>query len=220
MSLEFCVALMLILLGALNLRRDSFARSKVATADSGHDSVHQHTHLHGDYVHSHPHGHEPATHGHRRRRRSASEAGSLVWQLEVLPSRCARSIIGTVHGLAGSAAVALLVLPIIHDPIWAMAYLADLRRRRHRRHDADHGRDRSAGFLFDAISVPAPSPWHGGRRAQSRSSGCFLVYQIGFVDGLFSDSRDQGSRPRARMIAGLVRTPAGITDCVPVETSA
>ena len=32
-------------------------------------------------------------------------------------------VIGIVHGLAGSAAIALLVLPIIRDPIWAMAYL-------------------------------------------------------------------------------------------------
>ena len=32
--------------------------------------------------------------------------------------------IGIVHGLAGSAAVALLVLSTIHDPYWASAYLA------------------------------------------------------------------------------------------------
>jgi high-affinity nickel-transport protein len=32
-------------------------------------------------------------------------------------------VIGIVHGLAGSAAVALLVLATIHEPRWAMAYL-------------------------------------------------------------------------------------------------
>ena len=32
-------------------------------------------------------------------------------------------VIGLVHGLAGSAAVALLVLSTIHDPLWATAYL-------------------------------------------------------------------------------------------------
>jgi high-affinity nickel-transport protein len=32
-------------------------------------------------------------------------------------------IVGIVHGLAGSAAVALLVLTAIHDPHWAVAYL-------------------------------------------------------------------------------------------------
>jgi high-affinity nickel-transport protein len=33
-------------------------------------------------------------------------------------------VIGTVHGLAGSAAVTLLVLASIRDPRWAVAYLA------------------------------------------------------------------------------------------------
>jgi hypothetical protein len=32
-------------------------------------------------------------------------------------------IIGIVHGLSGSAAVALLVVPIIRDPRWSVAYL-------------------------------------------------------------------------------------------------
>ncbi len=31
--------------------------------------------------------------------------------------------VGLVHGLAGSAAVALLVLSTIHSPLWAIAYL-------------------------------------------------------------------------------------------------
>lgn len=32
-------------------------------------------------------------------------------------------MIGIVHGMAGSAAVALLVLATIRDPLWAVAYL-------------------------------------------------------------------------------------------------
>ena len=32
-------------------------------------------------------------------------------------------VIGIVHGLAGSAAVALLVLATIHNPVWAIGYL-------------------------------------------------------------------------------------------------
>ncbi len=32
-------------------------------------------------------------------------------------------VIGIVHGLAGSAAVALLVLSTIHSPVWATVYL-------------------------------------------------------------------------------------------------
>ena len=38
--------------------------------------------------------------------------------------QCLRPLaIGLVHGLAGSAAVALLVLSTIHNPVWATAYL-------------------------------------------------------------------------------------------------
>jgi hypothetical protein len=32
-------------------------------------------------------------------------------------------VVGVVHGLAGSAAVALLVLPMIREPAWAILYL-------------------------------------------------------------------------------------------------
>lgn len=48
MSLEFCVALMLILLGWLNLR--PFKRSVAGVASIDH-SVHEHVHQHGDYIH-------------------------------------------------------------------------------------------------------------------------------------------------------------------------
>src|SRR4029077_7715182 len=61
MSLEFCVALMLILLGTLNLRAAFRAVEKTGL---DHEGVHHHIHRHGDYVHSHLHGHDIATHGH------------------------------------------------------------------------------------------------------------------------------------------------------------
>src|SRR5205814_3722906 len=32
-------------------------------------------------------------------------------------------MVGVVHGLAGSAAAALLIVPLIPDPIWALLYL-------------------------------------------------------------------------------------------------
>lgn len=79
MSLEFCVALMLILLGLLNL--GSFRRSLNEVQLSEH---------------SHPHG----------------------FYLRLRPV-----FVGVVHGLAGSAAVALLVLPLIREPGWATFYL-------------------------------------------------------------------------------------------------
>ncbi len=183
MSLEFCVALMLILLGALNLRATFRAVENVSAGDD-HDSIHQHTHRHGDYVHSHPHGHESATHGHAEEsvppaRLDGWFGGSRFYQA-LRPI-----LIGTMHGLAGSAAVALLVLPIIRDPVWAMAYLFIF------------GLGVIAGMMLITAAIAVPVSYstrfqflhrHLGTAAGvlSLGFGLFLVYQIGFVDGLLT----------------------------------
>jgi hypothetical protein len=76
MSLEFCVAVMLILLGLFNL--GSFWRRLNQPND--------HSHIHGFF-------------------------------------KLRPTIVGVVHGLAGSAAVALLVVPMTRNPYWATFYL-------------------------------------------------------------------------------------------------
>ena len=177
MGLEFCVALMLILLGWLNLR--AFRRS-IGSVTSNE----QHVHQHGDYVHRHPHGHDPEKHGH-----SESEVPTAR-----LDRRFGRShfyrivrpiIVGVVHGLAGSAAVALLVLPVIRDPIWALLYLLIF------------GVGTIAGMMLITAAIAAPITYSANRfRLFNRYVGAaagmlslifglFLFYQIGFVDGLF-----------------------------------
>jgi ABC-type nickel/cobalt efflux system permease component RcnA len=181
MSLEFCVALMLILLGALNLRATLRAVENVS-ADHDHDSVHQHTHRHGDYVHSHLHGHEPTTHGHTEEAVPAAKLdrwfGRFGFYRALRPL-----VIGIVHGLAGSAAVALLVLPIIHEPIWALAYLLIF----------SVGTIAGMMLITAAIAVPVSYSTrfqflhrHLATAAGvlSLGFGLFLVYQIGFVEGL------------------------------------
>lgn len=180
MSLEFCVALMLILLGTLNLRA---AFRAVAETDD-HEGVHHHTHRHGDYVHSHSHGHEITTHGHAEE--AVPPAKLDRWFGDSRFYQALRPlVIGTVHGLAGSAAVALLVLPIIHDPIWAMAYLLIF------------GVGTIAGMMLITAAIAVPISYstrfqflhrHLGTAAGvlSLGFGLFLVYQIGFVDGLFT----------------------------------
>ena len=181
MSLEFCVALMLILLGALNLNA-TFRAVESVSASSEHDRVHQHPHLHGDYVHSHAHGHEGATHGHLEDAVPPARLdrwfGSSRFYQALRPL-----IIGIVHGLAGSAAVALLVLPIIHDPVWAMAYLLIF------------GLGVIAGMMLITAAIAVPVSYstrfqflhrHLGTAAGALSLGfgVFLAYQIGFVEGL------------------------------------
>ncbi|HEY2680640.1 MAG TPA: hypothetical protein VGI59_04900 [Candidatus Udaeobacter sp.] len=181
LSLEFCVALMLIVLGALNLRvalRGVGARSAFAEQDH-----HEHPHRHGDYIHSHPHGHPPETHGHSEKsvppaRLDRQFGGSKTYRA-LRPT-----IIGVVHGLAGSAAIALLVLPIIRDPLWAVMYLSIF------------GAGTIAGMILITTAIAVPFSYserfqfvhrHLGAAAGvvSFSFGLFLVYQIGFVNKLF-----------------------------------
>jgi high-affinity nickel-transport protein len=93
------------------------------------------------------------------------------------------TIIGVVHGLAGSAAIALLVLPIIRNALWAFMYLSVF------------GAGTIAGMMLITTAIAVPFGYsarfeflhrHLGTAAgvMSFSFGLFLVYQIGFVDGL------------------------------------
>ena len=179
LSLEFCVALMLILLGALNLR--ATIRSVENVSERGHH--HEHAHLHGDYVHTHEHGHDRATHGHDENTVPPAKLDRRFGRSKFYQA-LRPIIIGTVHGLAGSAAVALLVLPIIHDPLWAIAYLLVF------------GVGTIAGMMLITAAIAVPVSYsirfqflhrHLGTAAGvlSLGFGLFLVYQLGFVEGLF-----------------------------------
>jgi high-affinity nickel-transport protein len=180
LSFEFCVALMLILLGALNVR-PLFRLIRRPTPET--ESFHEHQHRHGDYVHSHAHGHGPGEHGHSDdavppARLDRQFGGSRIYQA-LRPT-----IIGVVHGLAGSAAIALLVLPIVPNPLWAMMYLSIF------------AVGTIAGMMLITASIAVPVTFtarfqwfhrHLGTAAGFLSLlfGFFLVYHIGFVDGLF-----------------------------------
>jgi len=94
-------------------------------------------------------------------------------------------VIGLVHGLAGSASVALLVLPLIHGTSEAIAYLLVF------------GLGTIAGMMLITAAIALPfryaaessAGWHrmlgGLAGATSFGFGTFLVYQIGFVEKLF-----------------------------------
>ena len=97
-------------------------------------------------------------------------------------------VIGLVHGLAGSAAVALLVLSTIRSPLWAIAYLLVF------------GIGTIVGMMMMTSAMAIPVAYTGkhfeaaGKYLSpvsgivSTGFGLFLVYQIGFVDGLFRAS--------------------------------
>ena len=95
-------------------------------------------------------------------------------------------IVGVVHGLAGSAAVALLVMTTIHDPWWAVAYLLLF------------GSGTVAGMILITALIAVPLVWSQQKFSSwnermtvvsgliSLGFGFFLTYQIGFVDGFFT----------------------------------
>ncbi len=102
------------------------------------------------------------------------------------PSRLKPFFIGVVHGLAGSAAATLLILPLIDDARWAIVYLAVF------------GFGTIAGMALVTIAVAAPALLAAVRvvklqrgirfasGAVSLAFGLYLGYKVGFVDGLFS----------------------------------
>lgn len=92
--LEAIVGVMMIALGINALR-------KLFSADTVH--IHKHEHGTREHVHIHSHGNEPVASHHRFSIRSV--------------------MIGMVHGLAGSAALMLLVVPTIASPWVAMSYI-------------------------------------------------------------------------------------------------
>ncbi len=95
--------------------------------------------------------------------------------------------IGIIHGLAGSAAVALLVMTTIADPWWAIAYLLLF------------GVGTIAGMMLitSLIAMPfaySPERFCNWNRSISAASGLlnmgfgiFLSYKMGIVYGLFTD---------------------------------
>lgn len=186
LTMEFSVGLMLIFLGVLNLSGAlKWLSEKFAPAHAPHLGEHVHVHGHGAHVHFHRHKHEPSEEHHgaallppRWLRASFAWLG-LYQSLRPL-------LIGIVHGLAGSAAVALLVLGTIREPRWAVFYLLVF------------GLGTIAGMMLITAAIALPFSFAGykfawlnrglvtGSGFLSLAFGLFVSYHIGFVDGLFS----------------------------------
>ena len=185
LSMEFSVGLMLMLLGAWNLRGVFGAVDAVHTkGSSSHPHVHSHAHAHGDYVHTHTHEHDPEQHPHRPEQTPLGWLDQRFGRLSLY--QILRPLaVGVVHGLAGSAAVALLVLAAIQDARWAILYLVVF------------GIGTIGGMMLvtAAMAVPLAKAAnrsmrlrHGLRVASglvSLAFGLFLAYRVAFVEGLF-----------------------------------
>jgi high-affinity nickel-transport protein len=186
LSLELAVGVMLIVLGAATLR-DLYPMVRARANAGSHGTVHSHAHSHGDYVHTHAHAHDPEAHPH------APERNPVGWLDGRLGRRALYQllrpmIVGVVHGLAGSAAVALLVLAAIGEPVWGLLYLLLF------------GIGTIAGMMVVTAAIAMPLRYAGQRSRvfarrlrlaaglASVAFGCVLAYRVGVVDGLFTGS--------------------------------
>ncbi len=161
LALEFGVGLMLIFLGANALRK---------LARGGH--VHLHVHQHGGRAHAHPHVHDAAPEKDPR-----SHHGLKVGARPV--------VVGMIHGLAGSAALMLLVLSSIPTPATGLLYIAVF------------GVGSTGGMMLMSALVGLPLHFTAARfnRANlavrglaglfSLTFGLFMAYEIGFGGVLF-----------------------------------
>jgi ABC-type nickel/cobalt efflux system permease component RcnA len=109
--LEFGVALMIIALGVLALARVLRKRS----------DVHLHRHTHDGQSHVHLHFHEQGT-KHAQAAASVSSSPSHSHAISKLGFK--PLLVGAMHGLAGSAALTLLVLTQIQSVSMGLLYLA------------------------------------------------------------------------------------------------
>jgi len=162
---EFAVGVMLVALGLQVIYR--FRKKK----------VHQHAHGHEEEAHHHFHSHSKSPE-HVPEHHNTHGIGKPFLRRKSY-------VIGLVHGVAGSAALTLLVLASIESPIAGMAYILLF----------GLGSVLSMGIMTVIISLPfvisAGRLPNLNRTIQfavgslSILFGGFVMYQIGFVDGLF-----------------------------------
>jgi ABC-type nickel/cobalt efflux system permease component RcnA len=178
LTMEMAVALMLVVLGMWNLTGvvEQLRAVCLPLTDGAdgreprRDGVYGHRHAPG-LVHRHD---APVP-----RLESKLDGLALAQFLRPL-------IVGLVHGLAGSAAVALLVLALIKNPWWAMAYLVLF------------GFGTIIGMMVITGAIGAVLTYASRRSPRierhlrlasgllSLCFGLFLAYQIGIVDGLIA----------------------------------
>ena len=186
LTMEFSVGLMLILLGVLNLTGSmKWLSEKFSPTHPRVTGTHAHIHEHNHHLHFHWHSH-PAVQEHH-----GDSLATPAW----LPKPWARLglfhalrpvLVGIVHGLAGSAAIALLVLSTIREPKWALLYLLIF------------GLGTIAGMMLITVGLALPFSFAGHRFAWLDRSlvlgsglvslcfGIFICYHVGFLNGLFS----------------------------------
>lgn len=139
-------------------------------AEAWRKRLHVHRHTHGNAVHTHFH-----THADTPEHRHAHPVAIGVKPL----------LVGMVHGLAGSAALMILVLATLPSPALGVAYIVVF------------GCGSILGMAlvsliigaFFSIATPRLAAWDQGVRLTvgmlSTALGVWIVVEIGFIQGLF-----------------------------------
>lgn len=117
----------------------------------------------------------------------------LLNLFEIRPSHSSVSsarpfLVGIVHGLAGSAAAALVIVPLMTDARWAAIYLLTF------------GFGTIVGMTLITLTIAAPSLLLGSRLSGLQRSfrlasgavslvfGLYLAHKIGVAEGLFTSN--------------------------------
>jgi high-affinity nickel-transport protein len=179
LSMEFCVALMLILLGMLNLTGIMRWFTERLTPSNSAPVLPQRTVVVENVSNNSQTMNDTPT------RRAELFFEKTFAKLGVYQT-VRPLVVGLVHGLAGSAAVALLVLSTIKSPLWSTAYLLVF----------GFGTMMGMMLMTAAISIPMVCTqkrfFNINRHLAvisgfaSMAFGIFLVFHIGLVDGLFT----------------------------------
>ena len=164
-ALEFCVGAMLVLLGLNVLRK---------LAQGG--ELHFHTHAHNGHAHAHPHLHAPGT-------EVAEDEPHTHHGFSFSPRAL---LIGMVHGLAGSAALMLLVLQTIESKLVGLFYIVVF------------GIGSIGGMMLMSFFVGLPFHFSAARFNRFNSVlqtiaglvsvtlGLLIVYEKGITEGLLN----------------------------------
>jgi hypothetical protein len=186
LTMEFSVGLMLILLGILNLTGAmKWLSEKFSPSHPRVTGTHAHIHEHDHRLHFHWHAHSSIQEHHGDSLTTPAWLRGPFARLGLFHA-LRPLLVGIVHGLAGSAAVALLVLSTIRQPKWALLYLLIF------------GAGTIAGMMLITAALALPFSFAGHRFAWLNRSlvlgsgllslcfGVFVCYDIGFVSGLFT----------------------------------
>jgi len=185
LAMEFSVGLMLVLLGIFNLNAFWESLEEIASGRTEGAAVHSHFHTHGGDAPCQPQAHDLSQQTWKENDQPSRQGNQIFGQLGLFHTM-RPVVVGIVHGLAGSAAVALLILATIRNPVWAMAYLVVF------------GIGTIAGMALITTAIAIPSAYGTRRFARvnrylvvssgllSVGFGLFLAYHVGVINGLFT----------------------------------